>query len=196
MTVRYAILLFLCAALASHGACAAETIRSTDGIRSVSMMDAASPDVPFDITGWVVYPEMVACGDGGNIYIKDNSGSTTLGNFLSATNTPIRAGDYVRATGRVVLGHNGIYAQCLAMTRLAHRNPDPPIRATVEELLSGQHDGQLITVRGEIRDSFPDDIDNRFLYFSLKDGDGSIYMATSTNSCATIGGLPHLRHDA
>ena len=184
MTVRYAILLFLCAALASHGACAAETIRSADGIRSVSMMDAASPDVPFDITGWVVYPEMVACGGGGNIYIKDNSGSTTLGNFLSATNTPIRAGDYVRATGRVVLGHNGIYAQCLEMTRLAHRNPEPPIRATVEELLSGQHDGQLVTVRGEIRDSFPDDIDNRFLYFSLKDGDGSIYMATSTNKFA------------
>jgi hypothetical protein len=73
------------------------------------------------------------------------------------------------------------------MTRLAHKEPEPPIRATVEELLSGQHDGQLVTVRGEIRDSFPDDIDNRFLYYSLKDGEESVYMATATNRCVHTG---------
>ena len=169
-----------------HDVCAAETIRSTDGIKSVSMMDATSPGAPFDITAWVVHPEKVKRGHD-SIYIKDDSGSTALQNRLSTTNAPIRAGDLVRATGHVVLESNGIYAHCLEMTLLAHREPEPPMRLTVGELLSGQHDGRLVIVRGEIRDSFPDDIDNRFLYFSLKDGERSIYMAATTNSCATTG---------
>ena len=160
-----------------------ETIRSTDGIRSVSMMDAAPPGVPFDITAWVVHPKNVSRGHD-SIYIQDDSGSTALQNHISATNAPISAGDLVRATGRVILERNGIYAQCLEMTRLEHRDPEPPMRMTVAELLSGQHDGQLVTVCGEIRDSFPDDIDNRFMYFVLKDGEKSIYMATSTNNCS------------
>ena len=186
MKVQYAISLFLFAAITTHDVHAAETIRSTEGIRSVSMMDAAPPGVPFDITAWVVYPEKVGYGHD-SIYIKDDSGSTVLQNCLSPTNDPIRAGDYVRAKGHVVLDRNGIciYAYCLEMTRLAHREPEQSIRLTIEELLSGRHDGQFVTVRGVIRDSFPDDIDNRFLYFSLKDGEKSIYMATSTNRCAT-----------
>ena len=200
MKARYAIILFSFAAIACSyadgrdGVCpvhgrdesrpSRETIRSTDGIRSVSMMDATPPGVPFDITGWVVYPEKVS-HEHNSICIKDDSGSTVLQNCLSPTNAPIRAGDYVRATGNVILERNGIrlYAHCFEMTCLAHRNPEPPMRLTVEELLSGQHDGEFVTVRGEIRDSFPDDIDNRFLYLSLKDGEKSIYMAIATNRC-------------
>ena len=181
MKVRCAILLlslplFVCAS--------DKTIRSTDGIRAVSMKDAAPPGVPFDITAWVVYPETVS-GDQRIIYVKDNSGSTTLHNYLSATNVSIRAGDLVRATGRVLLAHNAIYAHCLEMSPLAHKGPEPPMRATVEELISGRHDGRLVVVHGEIRDSFPDDIDSRFLYFVLKDGEQSIYMTSSTNNCPT-----------
>ena len=178
---------FACAAFAAHDVRTAETIRSTEGIRSVSMMEAALPGVPFDITGLIVYLEKTDCENGnGHILIKDNSGLVSLLNYLSATNAPICEGDFVRATGRVVLERNGvnIYAHCFEMTLLAHKEPEPPMRLTVEELLAGQHDGQLVTVRGEIRDSFPDDIDGRFLYFSLKDGDKSIYIAASTNRCA------------
>ena len=186
MKVRHAItLLSLFAALAARNIRATGTIRSTDGIRSISMRDAVSPGVPFDIKAWVVYPEKIGCEEHDSIYIKDDSGSATLLNRLTPTNATICAGDLVRATGRVVLDGNGIciYAYCLEMTRLAHKKPEPPMKMTVEELLSGQHDGQFVTVRGEIRDSFPDDIDNRFLYFSLKDGKKSIYMATPTNRC-------------
>ena len=163
---------------------AAEAIRTTSGIRSVSMVDAEPPGVPFDITAWVIHP---AKGGGGHksIYIKDDSGSAALQNNLAATNATIRAGDLVRATGRVIMKNNGIYAQCLEITRLAHREQNPPLRLTVDELLSGQYDGQFVTVRGEIRDSFPDDIDNRCLYFILKDGAKSIYMASTANGCWT-----------
>ena len=185
MKARYAIILFSFAAFAAHDVRATETIRRLIDIKSVSMMDAVPPGVPFDITAWVVYPEKVGRGGGGYIFVKDDFGSTTLQNHLSATNAIINAGDYVQAIGHVVLENNGIYAHCFEMTYLAHRNPEPPMRLTVEELLTGQYDGQLVTVRGEIRDSFPDDIDNRFLYLSLKDGEMSIYMATSTNRCAS-----------
>ena len=186
MKARHAIILFLFAGLNVQGIHAADTIHNIEGIMSVNMMDAAPPGVPFDITAWVVYPEKVGYRDSG-IYIKDDSCSTTLRNCLSKTNSTIFAGDFVRATGRVVLMNNGIYANCLELTRLSHRKPEPPKRLTIEELISGQHDGQFVTVRGEIRDSFPDDIDSGFLYFSLKDGEKSIYMATPTNTCATTG---------
>ena len=150
-------------------------------------MDAVSPGVPFDITVWVSSPEKI-CRDNKDqqIYIKDDSGATTLLNRLSATNATIQVGDLVRATGYVVLEGNGIYPHCLTMTRLAHREPEPPRRLTIDELLAGQHDGQFVTVRGEIRDSFKDDIDTRYLYFSLKDGEKSIYMIVSTNGNTTI----------
>ena len=148
-------------------------------------MDAVSPGVPFDIKAWIVCPETIGYRHGGEIYIKDDSGSTILNNRFAATNDTLHAGDFVRATGRVVLEGNSIYAHCLTMTRLAHREPEAPRRLTVDELLSGQHDGQLVTVHGEIRDSFPDDIDNRFLYFSLKDGEKSIYMTTPANDRTT-----------
>ena len=175
MKVLHAITVpFLFAALTARDIHATDVIRNIDGIMSVNMMDAAPPGVPFDITAWVVYPEKVGCRDSG-IYIKDDSCSTTLRNCLSETNASICAGDFVHATGRVVLMNNGIYANCLELTRLSHREPEPPIRLTIEELISGRHDGQIVTVRGEIRDSFPDDIDSGFLYFSLKDGEKSIF---------------------
>ena len=178
MKARYAIILF--AILTARYIRATETIRSIGGIRSVNMIDAAPPGVPFDMTGCVFHPQKVNRGRS-SIYIKDDSGATVLLNRLSATNAPIHAGDIVRATGRVVMKGNGIYAYCFDMTCLAHKEPEPPLRLTVEELLAGQHDGQIVTVRGEICDSFPDDIDNRSLYFTLKDGEKSIYVASSKN---------------
>ena len=181
MKVCHTVILWLFAVLTTHPIHATETIRSAGGIISVNMMDAVSPGVPFDIKAWIVCPERIGYNCSGEIYIKDDSGSTILNNRFAATNDTIHAGDFVRATGRVILEGNSIYAHCITMTRLAHREPEPPRRLTVGELLSEQHDGQLVTVRGEIRDSFPDDSDNRFLYFSLKDGKKSIYIATPTS---------------
>ena len=175
-----AIVLLIFVAFVPRAIHAADTIRSIDGIMSVGLMDAAPSGVPFDITAWVVYPETISYkGVHNHFFVTDNSGSTTLQNHLVETNAAIYAGDIVRATGRVVAENNGIYAHCHEMTRLAHRKPEPIIRLTIEELLDGRHDGQLVTVRGEIRDSFLDDIDNRYLYFSLTDGEKSIYMATA-----------------
>ena len=134
MKARHAItLLPLLAAFAVRDIHAAETIRSTDGIRSINIRDAVSPGVPFDIKAWVVYPERIDCDEYGIYIIKDDSGSATLQNRLAATNATICAGDHVRATGRVVLDGNGIciYAYCHEMTRLAHKTPEPPVRMTV-----------------------------------------------------------------
>ena len=185
MKVPHAIILF-----ATFAACnihAAETIRDTSGIISVNIADAVPNGVPFDITAWVVHSEKIGCENDSMIYIKDDFGSAMLLNRLAETGTPIRAGDLVRATGRVALDRNGIslFAYCFEITLLNHKEPEPPLHLTIEKLLSERHDGQIVTVCGEVRDSFPDDIDNRFLYFSLKDGTRSIYMATSTNSFVT-----------
>ena len=185
MKVRHAIIPLICATLSSCDTRAADTIRSIDGIRSVSMMDAVPPGVSFDITARVIHPETISHGNGkSHIFVKGASSSTTLQNLLSASNATIHAGDFVRATGRIILRNNGVYVNCFEMTRLAHGDLEPPVRVTVGELLSGRHDGQLVTVRGEIHDSFPDDIDSRCLYYSLKDGEKSIYMVSDAYDSA------------
>lgn len=158
---------------------AERVIRLAGDIASVSMMDAAPPGVPFDIEARVIYPKIVGDGSCDQIYVKDGSGAANLQNYLPKTNETIRAGDLVRATGRIVMENNGIYAHCLKMACLAHGKPETPRSLTIDELLSGRHDGQIVTVRGEVCDAFRDEIDVCFSYFILKDGDKSIYMAAN-----------------
>ncbi len=171
----------LLAALAVCASAAEKAIRRAGDIAGVSMMDATPPGIPFDIEARVIYPKTVGDGTCDQIYVKDESGAANLQNYLPKTNETIRAGDLVRATGRIVMENNGIYAHCLQMVFLAHGNPETPRRLTIGKLLSERHDGQIVTVRGEVCDAFRDEIDVSFCYFILKDGDKSIYMAANQN---------------
>ena len=175
----FAIAFALLSALTARGE--TKVIRRAGDIAGVSMMDATPHGIPFDIEARVIYPKTVGDGTCDQIYVKDESGAANLQNYLPKTNETIRAGDLVRATGRIVMENNGIYAHCLQMVFLAHGNPETPRRLTIGELLSERHDGQIVTVRGEVCDAFRDEIDVSFCYFILKDGDKSIYMAANKN---------------
>ena len=154
----------------------AETIRSAGEIQNVNPLDAMPPGRPFDIQAMVVYPPEFPTTRPSCILITDSSGSTVLQNKITGTNILLRAGDRVRATGVVVGDRGGIYAQFTNVAISSHGEPPKPVRTTIDELLSGRFDGQIVTVRGEVTDVFPDEIDKGFVFFILTDGDRSIYM--------------------
>ena len=153
-----------------------ETIRSVGGIQGVNPMDAMPPGKPFDIQVTVAYPPEFPTTRSSCLLATDSSGSSLIQNHIKGTNFLLRAGDRMRATGVVVSERGGIYAQCTNVMVFAHGEAPKAVHATVEELLSGKFDGRIVTVRGEIIDAFPDEIDKKFIFFILTDGDRSIYM--------------------
>ena len=189
MKALLTLLAFIATAAASTFG-ATETIRRASDIMAVTRADATPDGVPFDIEAWIVYPDRVGNESKRSIILKDDSGTAILQDYITGTNISLNAGDLVRAKGRILNMANGVYAHCHTATRLAHKEPDPPVKLTVEELLSGRFDGRMATVRGEVCDVFLDEIDSKYLYFILKDGNKSIYMAATTNICTS------LRHDS
>ena len=154
-------------------------IRSASDIQKVSPLDAAPPGKPFDMQVTIVYPQELAVANSPRILVTDSSGSSILQNYIKHTNFSLRAGDRVRATGAVVGERGGLYAQCTNMVLLAHGESPKAVRATIEELLSGKFDDRIVTVRGEVTDAFPDEIDKNFIFFILTDGGRSVYMPSS-----------------
>lgn len=158
--------------------CATEPIRRAIDVTSVRYADASSNGVPFEITAQIVYLTNSETTPHSSIFVKDDSGAAVLQNYLAATNETIRIGDIVRASGKIFSLNNGIYAHCRNMTPLSHAPIPPPKKASINQLHSGIFDGCLVSVEGEISDILPDEIDNKFAFVILKNGDSSIYVST------------------
>ncbi len=154
----------------------ARTVRRADDIQRISPRDAAYPGTPFDIEVTIASPHEVHSRKRTAVFVGDSSGHAVLQNYIAGTNFLFKAGDRVRATGTVVGERGSIYAHCTNMSLIAHGEPEKPARATVADLLSGKFNGRLVTVRGEITDATPDEIDKAFTFFTLSDGVDSIYM--------------------
>ena len=141
------------------------TIRSACEIQDVNPSDAMPPGRPFDIQATITYPLEFPTTRPSSLLVTDSSGSSILQNHIKGTNFLLHAGDRVRATGMVVSERGGIYAQFTNMTVLTHGEPPKAVHATVDELVSGKFYGQIVTVRGEITDVFPDEIDKGYVFF-------------------------------
>ena len=180
MKYFFAIVCFCAAAACALPAPrAANVVRRAAGVQAVSPRDAAPPGVPFDIEATIAHPAELPASRRYPILVRDSSGSAVLQNYIADTNVHVRAGDRIRATGVAVGERGGIYAHCTNIALVARGTPPEPVAATVEELLSGNLDGRMVAVRGEITDVFPDEIDKNFIYFILSDGGKSIYMPTT-----------------
>ena len=167
---RFLVVLSI-ASLCSAAVCStAETIRSACEIQDVNPLDAMPPGRPFDIQATIAYPPEFPTTGPSCVLVTDSSGSSVLQNHIKSTNFLLHAGDRVRATGVVVSERGGIYAQFTNVTVLTHGEPPKAVHATVDELLSGKFYGQIVTVRGEITDVFPDEIDKGYVFFILTDG--------------------------
>ena len=154
-------------------------IHRAGDIRLVSPRDAAAPGTTFAFEATIVHPDETSSHNRRTIFVSDESGHAVLQNYIAGTNFLFRAGDRVHASGVVIGEYGGIYAHCTNMTLVSHGKQPSAVRTTIGELLSGKYDGKLVTVRGEVTDAFPDDIDKAYIYLILSEGDRSIYAPIS-----------------
>lgn len=99
-----------------------------------------------------------------------------------ASQKHLAAGDLIHVRGETVRIDNGIgngfvNADCESIDIRGHIEPDPPIDATIDDILAGQHHFYPVRVRGTVRDVFVDEIDHGYQHVILSDGRVSLALA-------------------
>ena len=90
----------------------------------------------------------------------------------------IRPGDLVRATGVTAKDHRGLNAtRCETLTVLDHRESDPVLRVSCDDVASGKFDFRVVSLSGRVLDVFRDDIDSRYVFLVVNDGGDSVLVA-------------------
>ena len=94
----------------------------------------------------------------------------------------IHVGDKIRAQGRTVALTNDfaigfINANCFAIDVIGHVAPEPPIDATIDDVLTGKYAWRPVRIRGTVRDVFRDEIDHLYQHIIVSAGGRSIGLA-------------------
>ncbi len=94
----------------------------------------------------------------------------------------LAAGDVIHVRGETVRIDNGIAngfvnADCTGIDIMGHIEPDPPVDATIGDILAGRHHFYPVRVRGTVRDVFIDEIDHGYQHVILSDGSASLAVA-------------------
>ena len=76
-----------------------------------------------------------------------------------------------------------VLASCLSIEVVRHVAPDPPLDATVDDILAGRYQFRPVRIRGTVRDVFADEIDHRYLHVILSAGARSIGLAMHAVDC-------------
>lgn len=100
----------------------------------------------------------------------------------------LRAGDMIKVRGLTVRGTNStedtfVRANCCAIDIIGHTVPDPPIDATIDDVLAGMYNFRLIRIRGTVRDVFLDEIQHRYQHVIVSSGTRSVGLVLDTLSC-------------
>ena len=92
---------------------------------------------------------------------------------------PICRGDVMKASGHITLHGSGfVIAVCNTLERQGRATPPDPFPATIAEVKSGRCDHRLVTVRGQIREVFRDEIDPQYCRrIVLTDGTNALYAS-------------------
>ena len=117
--------------------------------------------------------------------VEDASGATILRQMRKAPDMDVRAGDVIRAKGKVLASPYGhVCAQCSEIQRLSHGNPPPIPTATGSDFNAGKYDCRPVQLAGTVVDAFLDDIDRLYTHLILN-CDGKIIYAPCANFGAT-----------
>ena len=106
------------------------------------------------------------------------------------------AGDIIHAHGKTVRIDNGIEngfvnADCLSIEIIGHVEPEQPIEATIDDILTGRHHFYPVRICGTVRDVFIDEIDHAYQHVVLSADRKSIAFAIPLpkGSATSLGGL-------
>ena len=154
----------------------------TNAAQLVDALQRNAAGTSFDLNGLVTANPSSIVHD---FAIRDESGSVIL---VPATNVALpHAGLRIRALGTVKCAQpwHG-FAKCDSITVLGSENVPDAIDTTFSEILSGRYDTRIVRTTGMLRDYFFDEIDTKYLYLILNDGDKTLYVASNQHSDADI----------
>ena len=109
--------------------------------------------------------------------VMDDSGAVVISPVKVQTNRTIRAGELIRARGTLNSSAvNHIYADCSSISNIGHSVPPPILKVMFNQVLSGKCDARVLTTSGMLRDYFMDELDNRWVYLILNEGNETLYV--------------------
>lgn len=185
LLLAVAALLPLCRATASETTTNAPTIRTAAAL-AAAVFDAPALGLAFEIeaTATFVDPPRIMFQDAtGAMYADDKRNA--------AGDQTLRAGDRLRLSGTIILSKKLRIpvADCRKIVRLAPGAPPATREVSVADAASGRFDYRLVSVRGEVVDSFLDDIDQTYRHLVLSDGGASILVPVASSRSTNDFGL-------
>lgn len=173
---------------------AACTAQADAAIRNLKELESAIGDKatrsdPFEVEG-VVACNASALSDqliltDGKVYMQITDG------FNWPVKTP-RAGDRIRAVGRIIRQVNDLYnyAKAFRIETLSHGDPPPPVEVTPADMNDRLFVNRVVRMSGVVTDVFRDEIDPRFVFLVISSGGEVAYAnAHYTNRLENVSAL-------
>ena len=173
---RLAILLIILSGVSSSPAASPSPSILTNCLQiRQAMSDFPGKDIPFDITASAGSDRPKYSFD---IAVRDSTGTVRLNSGDLPIPQNLRRGNVIHATGVVCRWGGGrIVTDCKTFDIVAPGNPSPVIPVSVAEILQGRITNAMVKVTGCVKDVFRDDIDHRFVFFSVADPTGILYAS-------------------
>ena len=171
-------------ALASSPCAEPRVVRTIQEARSLAHENFVSP-LDFELRGRLVYAAKELSVPSDRTVVIENGGDSLMLHISKErpVNIQSKPGDTVVLRGQTEV-NSGIYdwLRIDSATTVAVGDPPPPETATVGEILDGLHDLKIVTVHGEISAVFKDEIDARWHFCVLRDGERNIYLTVADDS--------------
>ena len=111
-----------------------------------------------------------------SVTIEDDSGATRLNSSVLPLPKNLKIGNVIHATGDIRKWNDGrIVTECRTFEVLSTGEPPVPRRMSVAQALADESANRLVEVTGLVADVCCDEIDPRFISFSIVDSTGVIY---------------------
>ena len=177
MRTSVALTFLVLAALYSTAARSDDVIRSAQALNDcVYGQDAATR--PFAITAVVSFASQV---HNGRTAFLDETGFAAVHDKTFSSANRLDVGDRIFLEGYVKHFNDGNgYAYATNVHFLSHGLPPKPVPATFQDLSRRRLANCLIQTEGTVIDAFRDEIDSRFLFLVLSDGQDAIYVSSIT----------------
>jgi len=136
---------------------------------------------PFRLTGTCL------CTMGNGLILEDPTGRASI--FTSRGGPNCRAGSRVQVSGQSGMGwmtdlFDDIHQAGAEVLTLKEGTPPPFVRTAIPSLVREKKDFQLVRFSGSVVDAFRDDVDDRYYFLLVKDGDSSLTVGYQTDRTA------------
>lgn len=131
--------------------------------------------IRFDIDATVVWGTRI---NSKTFYAKTSDGYIRLADKKLWPGKFLCNGDVISASGTTASMSNGfVNANCQSISLIKHTTPEPPVNATIKDILAGLYPLRPVRVKGIVRDTFSDDIDHKYQHVVISSGEESLGLS-------------------